>query len=184
MAIVSNNRKQSAFTVAASLGRGALCAVLTALPLCALLFFFETTRPARVSGEVYLATQTTSDADAQQSVWGRRGFVARFRDVSAQLGRGTISDQLPKMLVADASFIGLSVGFEAEFLTKERRRVWLRILSRDPIADQVVPDNARLMEISPASSAGMISFVWGRWIYRAQIEDRGFEPEVVVQKVL
>lgn len=188
---MSQKWKQKASAVAASLRRGVPCAILTALPLCAFIFFFETTRPASVSSAVLLVSRSLN-ASEQGGVWRHSGFVSRFRDVSAQLGRGATSDQIPQILVAknrsadaaDASSIGLDVGFEAEFVTRDGHRKWLRILSRNLIVDQVIPDNGRLMEIAPASSADIITFAWGRWIYRAQVEDRGFESETMVQKVL
>ena len=47
-----------------------------------------------------------------------------------------------------------------------------------------MPDNSRLMDIVPASTANTVSFAWGNWLYVAEVEDKGIEPEVVVQEVL
>jgi hypothetical protein len=174
---------------ARAVGRAVSFAILTVLPLCALILFFEMTQPAQTASDGFFATQMAStrlDDHSQPSVWGGPSFVAHFKGVSAQLGQAakvfTASDA--ERAFADASLGIMKVGFETEFVTRSRRRIWLRILSRDPIVDQAIPDNSRLMDITPASSANIITFAWGRWLYRAQIEDRGFEPDVVVQKVL
>ena len=50
--------------------------------------------------------------------------------------------------------------------------------------DRAVPDNARLRNIVPASTANTVTFVWGGWMYVAEVEDKGLEPQVVVQEVL
>ena len=57
-------------------------------------------------------------------------------------------------------------------------------MSREPLVDRAIPDNARLMNITEASTANTMKFVWGRWLYKVDIEDKGVEPDVVVQKVL
>ena len=60
----------------------------------------------------------------------------------------------------------------------------IRIVGRDAIVDQQVPDNRTLSSITRASTANIVSFVWGDWLYRAEVEDKGFDPEIAVQKIL
>jgi hypothetical protein len=93
-----------------------------------------------------------------------------FTDAERALGRATIASLKP--------------GVEAEFVTKDHRRVAVRVVSREAIIDQAVPDNAYIMGIAPASTASTVSFVWGPWLYRVEVQDKGTEPKVVVQKVL
>ncbi len=189
------------FTSRAGFGtflRAVSCAVLTALPLCGLVLFFEMTRPAKVINGGFFATQMAAEPidqinDSALKPWLTRGqqSIARFKGVSAQRradepepAARVLSASDAERALADASVASLKVGFYTEFLTKERRRIALLIVSREPIYDRVVPDNVRLMSITSASTANVITFVWGRWLYRAEIEDKGVEPEVVVQKTL
>ncbi len=182
---------------AAGAGRAMFCSVLMALPLCGLVLFFEMTRPARVAEPGFLATQMASAAQELTGESGNRPWllrgrtsIARLKGVSAQR-RPDKDDAAPVFTASDAQrvldeapFIALKAGFYNEFLTKERHRISLLILSREPILDRVIPDNRRLMSVTEASTANVVSFAWGRWIYRAEMEDKGVEPDIVVQKVL
>jgi hypothetical protein len=75
-------------------------------------------------------------------------------------------------------------GFESEFLSKEGHRVAFRIVSREPIGDQIIPDHEQVLVPTPASTARLVNFAWGPWLFRAELEDRGPDAEIVVQKVL
>ncbi|WKW49583.1 hypothetical protein [Rhodomicrobium lacus] len=166
-----------------------------ALPLCGLVTFFEMTRPAQMSGAGFYATQmaegqTTVPAQAGAQAWRRsQPAVTRFKGVSAERK----SDEMPvtpvlsssdaRKAFADAPSAHLRPGLYTEFVTNDHRRLALVIVSREPITDQVIPDNARLMSITEAGTGNVVSFAWGRWIYRVAIEDKGMEPEApVVQK--
>jgi hypothetical protein len=180
-----------------ALGRAVWCGVLMALPLCGLVLFFEMTQPAKVTNAGFFATQMASfppdhagdDGDFKPWLSRVRLSITRFKGVSAQrrpdeAQARVFSASDAQRALADASFAKLKVGFYSEFLTKERHRIALLILSREQIFDRPLPDNARLMSFTEASTAHVVTFVWGRWLYRAEIEDKGVEPEVVVQKVL
>ncbi len=178
--------------------RAITCGVLTVLPLCGLILFFEITRPAHHVRDGFFATQIVDNSFGQtdelggQVVFGERASIARFKGVSAELGQSGFGEPAPKIFTASDAERAFSevrngvlkVGFETEFLNKYRHRMALRIVSRMPIIDEPVPENSRLMEISPASTSKLVTFVWGDWLYRAEIEDKGFEPDIVVQKVL
>jgi hypothetical protein len=181
----------------AGAGRALFCGVLMALPLCGLVLFFEMTQPAKVAGPGFVATQMASAGPEQIAESGlkpwllrARAPIARFKGVSAQ--RRADKDDAATLFSAsdaqrvldEAPVIALNVGYSSEFLTKDRHRISLLILSREPIVDRAVPDNRRLMSVTEASTASVVAFAWGRWIYRAEIEDRGVEPDIVVQKVL
>ena len=169
-----------------------------ALPLGGLVLFFEMTQPANIAGDGFSATQIASAPSEQTSYGGLRPWlmrdrapVMRFKGVSAErradsaapAGQFFNASDAERALSEAPSFL-LRAGFYTEFLTKERRRVSLLILSRDPIVDRAIPDNHRLMNITDASTANVVTFVWGHWIYKAEIEDKGIEPENAVQKVL
>jgi hypothetical protein len=178
------------------LGRHLTAGMLMALPLCGLVLFFETTRPAQFRGEGTVAAQLSSSgvAGAESSVRPRQA-IARLKGVSAEL-RENNPLQLAQLdakefsvtdaerALGRAAIASLKPGVEAEFITKDHRRVAVRVVSREAIIDQAVPDNTRIMGIAPASTATMVSFVWGPWLYRVEMQDKGFEPQVVVQKVL
>lgn len=180
------------------LGRQLTAAMLMALPLGGLVLFFEATRPAqfRDDGTVaaQLSTSTPSTAGVE-SLTRPRYAIARFKGVSAELRENSLSQQAQnaatEFSVADAehalrraTIASLKPGVEAEFITKDHRRVAVRVVSREAIVDRAVPDNARIMEIAPASTATTVSFVWGPWLYRVEVQDKGAEPAVVVEKVL
>ncbi len=176
-----------------SLGRGLVSGTLAALPLCGLICFFEITRPAPFHGDGIVATELSNTVSAgAASTHGRRYAVAHLNGVSAEVGQSgpaqpyvqVFSASDAERAFAGAPYASLKAGFQTEFVTKERRRVALRIVSREPIVDRALPDTSRLMHIVPASTANVSAFVWGPWLYRVEVEDRGLEPEIVVQKVL
>ena len=181
-----------------AIGRTVWCGALMALPLSGLVLFFEMTQPAKVVNAGFVTRQMASGtpelvSDSGVRPWLARGHVsiARFEGVSAQQRSGDVepAGQIlasgdARRVLASAPFGSLKPGFQAEFLSRERHRIALRILSREPIFDRLVPDNAKLMNVTEASTANRMTFVWGNWIYKAEIEDKGVEPEVVVQKVL
>ena len=179
-------------------GRAVWCGALMALPLSGLVLFFEMTQPAKVLNAGVVPTQLASNASeviSEGSVrsWHVRGHasVARFEGVSAQRrsddtepAERILSASDARRVLASAPFGSLRPGFQAEFLSRERHRILLRIVSREPLFDRTVPDNSRLMNITEASTASLMTFSWGNWMYKAAIEDKGVEPDVVVQKVL
>jgi len=181
-----------------TVGRAIWCSFLTALPLCGLVLFFEMTRPAKDFNDFgFSATRMVSIPPEQVIDPGMRPWlhdhrsIARIKGVSAQRRPDKAEQASLVVTASDAeralsgtSFAALNVGFNTEFLTQERHRIALLIVSREPITDRAIPDNARLMQVTETSTSNVISFVWGRWLYKAEIEDRGVEPEVVVQKVL
>ncbi len=181
----------------AASGRAAFGGVLMALPLCGLVLFFEMTRPATVATPRFFATQIAGvaaehEANGASKPWLLRGRspVARFSGVSAQrrpdkAGAAqvlTASDA--QRVLSEAPMRALQAGFYTEYLTRDRHRISLLILSREPIVDRAIPDNNRLMNATEASTATVIAFAWGNYIFRAEVEDRGVEPDIVVQKVL
>jgi hypothetical protein len=182
----------------AEAGRALFIGLLMALPLCGLVLFFEMTRPAKMTNSGFFATQMASAASDEAGEsglkpWALRGrqSVARFKGVSAQRRADKVSSAAQvfnasdaQRVLAEAPSLALKAGFYTEFLTKERHRISLLVLSREPILDQALPDNTKLMNATEASTANVVSFAWGRWIYRAEIEDKGLEPDIVVQKVL
>jgi hypothetical protein len=115
--------------------------------------------------------------------------VAKLKGVSAELGgSGTADAKLFSASDAVNAFggpkAGLKTGFKTEFVTKDHRRIAIRIVRREPITDRAVPDNERLMDIVQASTANVIKFHAGNWLYTAEIQDKGIAPEIVVQEVL
>jgi len=181
-----------------AIGRTMWCGALMALPLTGLVLFFEMTQPAKVVNAGFAAVQMASGSsevisDGSAKPWPLRGHasVARFEGVSAQRRSDKAEGLEPVLTTSDARRVlasaplgSLKPGFQAEFLSRERHRIALRIVSREPIFDRTVPDNARLMSLTEASTANLMTFAWGNWIYKAEIEDKGVEPDVVVQKVL
>jgi hypothetical protein len=175
------------------LGWGLIYGVLAALPLCGLLFFLQITRPAHIHGAVStpveFASFNGSDTGAAASSV-RKHAVARLQGVSAELG-GTPTAEAKLFSASEAviAFGGapstsLKPGFKTEFVTKDHRRIAIRIIRREAVTDRAMPDNARLMDIVPASTASVVSFGWGNWVYTAEVRDKGIEPEVAVQEVL
>jgi hypothetical protein len=196
MSAMKSQNNMGSWSLLERLGRHLSAAVLMALPLCGLVLFFEATRPAQFEGTVVAQLSAASSGTAAESQAGPpRQAIARFKGISAEL-RESNSPQLAHLdakefsaayaghAVGRAAIASLKPGVEAEFITKDHRRVAVRVVSREPIVDQVVPDNSRIMGIAPASTAATVSFVWGPWLYRVEIQDRGVEPEVVVQQVL
>jgi hypothetical protein len=184
-----------------STAKTAMCTTLAVLPLCGLVLFFEVSS-ATAPSNGFLSHHL-------RSAFWRAGFSgsfetnpsrvdasavvpARFTGISAQLAR-TVDNRVSLAAItaneAEQAFFDapsgmLKVGHEAEFITKDGRRLVLRIVSRQPIADQAMPDNARIMNIAPASTATVINFAWGQWLYGVEIEDRGLERGIAVQKSL
>ncbi len=163
-------------------------AILTALPLCGLVLFFEVTRPAGAVSEGHL-TKHLSDALWRTASPGRLQ-TARFNGVSAQLkvaenakATKVFSAGDAEQLILDIPSSRLQVGYRSEFVTSDGRRLALRVVRRQLVTDQVVPDNARIMDIAPASTAPVVSFVWGQWRYDVEIKDLGSD-NLAVQKSL
>jgi len=172
-----------------TLGRVLWSGILMALPLTGLVTFFELTQPAKVSSEGFYATKMAVAPALSVNPWGAEGqaMVARFTGVSAQRGSGTppvFTASDATRALSSAPFERIKAGFYTEFLNKDRHRIAILIVSREPIVDREIPDNTRLMSYTEASTAHTVAFVWGGWLYRAQIEDKGVEPNAVVQKVL
>jgi hypothetical protein len=172
-----------------SLGFGLIYGALAALPLCGLVLFLEVTRPAQLHGAGFVSTNVASYSDGYRSSpvsLLRQNAVARLKGVSAELGRSTsqFSASDAALAFGGAPGASLKAGFKTEFVTKEHRRIAIRIVEREPITDRAVPDNSRLMDIVPASTANTVSFVWGSWLYTAEVQDKGVEPDVAVQEVL
>ena len=181
-------------SLAKRVGRAAVFGLIAALPLCGLVLLLEITQPAQPGGKVIAAELSTGTLDGAKacSREGRRGRVARLDGVSAELRNAAVSRPYAHALsasdaeraFASAPYASLKAGLQTEFVTREHRRVALRIVSRVAIVDRPIPDNSRLMDVVPASTANGVTFVWGPWLYTAEVEDKGPEPEVVVQKVL
>ncbi len=175
-----------------TLGRGMAFGILAALPLAGLIVFFETTRPAQVHGIGITTAEPPAAGSADSAFFHtQRSAVARLKGVSAELRPSSLPEPCAKIFSASdaarafagAPYASLKAGFKTEFVTKEHRRLALRIVSRQAIVDQAVPDNERLVDLVPASTANLVTFVWGPWLYRVEVEDKGPEPEVVVQKI-
>jgi hypothetical protein len=176
--------------------RTAFCGVLMALPLCGLVMFFEMTRPAKNAASGFFATQMASASTGQPKevsrswLLGGRQPVTRFRGVSAQRRADKSGDTQvlsaidAQRVLSEAPAIALQAGYYTEFLTQDRHRISLYIVSREPVVDRAMPDNNRLMALTEASTSNAVSFAWGNYIYRAEIEDKGVEPDIAVQKVL
>jgi hypothetical protein len=175
------------------LGWGLLYGVLAALPLCGLLFFLQITRPAHIHGAINAGIEVASleakDKAAPASPV-RRYAVARLKGVSAELGETVTADA--KLFSASEAVIAfggayrasVKPGFKTEFVTRDHHRIAIRIIRREAVTDRAMPDNTRLMDIVQASTANTVRFVWGNWVYTAEVQDKGIEPEVVVQEVL
>jgi hypothetical protein len=175
------------------LGWGLIYGALAALPLCGLVLFLQITRPAHIHGGDFVSTNFASYDDGGSRTAASplsKHVVARLNGVSAELG-GTNAAE-PKLLSssdAELAFYrapraGLKAGFRTEFISKDHHRVAIRIIRREAITDRAVPDNSRLRDIVPASTASTVRLAWDGWIYVAEVEDKGIEPEVVVQEVL
>ena len=198
MSNATTNTLEKSRAALGAIGRTIWCSVLMALPLSGLVLFFEMTQPAKVMNAGFPATRMASQSsepisDSGFKPWVSRGHasIARFEGVSAQQ-RSEKAEPVNHVLTASeaqralagAPFESLKPGFYTEFLTKERRRIALFIVSCEPLVDRAIPDNTRLMNITEASTANTMLFVWGHWLYKVDIEDKGVEPDVVVQKVL
>jgi len=175
------------------LGRGIIYGVLAALPLCGLVLFLQITRPAHIHGAAGVTTEFASFNASNAGVPTlplRNHAVARLKGVSAELGEsGTADAKLFRASEAVIAFGGalrgsLKLGFKTEFVTKDHHRIAIRIVRREAVTDGAMPDNAHLMDIVPASTANTIRFGWANWLYTAEVQDKGIEPEVVVQEVL
>ncbi len=178
---------------AESVGWGLVYGVLAVLPLSGLLFFLQITRPAHIQGAtnsgIEVASLDVKDKAAAASPV-RKYAVARLKGVSAELGEaGTADAKLISASEAVIAFGGtprasLKPGLKTEFVTRDHRRIAIRIIRREAVTDRAMPDNTRLMDIMQASTANTVRFAWGDWIYTAVIQDKGIEREVVVQEVL
>jgi len=173
------------------LGRGLTAATLAALPLGGLIFFFEMTQPAQVYSGAIAAELSTAAAPSPAVKPGQRYAVAQLAGVSAELRQNAAGPQTKLLSAGDAEralasapYDKLKTGYRVEFVNKDHHRVALRIVGRQPVTDEAVPDNARLMDMAPASTANRVSFVWGPWLYTVEVEDKGVEPEIAVQSVL
>jgi hypothetical protein len=178
----------------ASLVKGLMLSLLAALPLGGLVLFFEITRPAELRAEGPLATRLASNESQGAAIPRSRNryAVARLQGVNAELTAVpvplsdedvfTASDAERVFAASSASLI--NIGLHSEFVTKDGRRLAVRIVSRDLIGDQIISETGKLVAVTPASTAKLASFVWGPWRYQAEIEDKGPEPEIVVQKLL
>ena len=170
------------------LGWGLIYGVLAALPLCGLVLFLQITRPAHIHGGDFVRTNFASYDDGGSRTAASplsKHVVARLNGVSAELvGTKLLSSSDAELAFNGAPRASLKAGFRTEFVTKDHHRVAIRIIRREAITDRAVPDNSRLMDIVPASTANTVRLAWGNWLYVAEVEDKGIEPEVVVQEVL
>jgi hypothetical protein len=189
-ALADKNNNPRGLAVNKYLSSGILCASLTALPFCGLIFFFELTQPATIEGTVSSLQATVGERNPAawtDTLMGRHP-VTRFRGVSAELGQGSLPRPETKLVTAgdpkSEDSVTLKPGSEFQYVTDQRHRVAVRIVNREPIVDQATPDNYKLMNVAPASTGKLVTFVWGRWLYRAEVEDRGEESDVAVQKSL
>jgi hypothetical protein len=117
--------------------------------------------------------------------------ISRFKGVSAQLAKADDRSATIRALAAndagrlilDIPSSRLQVGYRAEFVTSDGRRLALQIVNRRLITDQAIPDNSRIMDIAPASTAPIVSFVWEQWRYDVEVRDLG-PDNLAVQKSL
>jgi hypothetical protein len=147
-------------------------------------FGFSATRMVSIPPEQVIDPGMRPWLHDHRSIARIKGVSAQRRPDKAEQASLVVTASDAERALSGTSFAALNVGFNTEFLTQERHRIALLIVSREPITDRAIPDNARLMQVTETSTSNVISFVWGRWLYKAEIEDRGVEPEVVVQKVL
>ncbi len=173
---------------AKAIAKAASYAILTALPLCGLILFFEVTRPAGTPSDGHL-TKHLSDA-IWRTASPARLQTARFNGVSAELklaenakATKAFSANDAEQLILDIPSSRLQAGYRSEFVTSDGRRIALQVIKRQFVTDQVVPDNGRIMNIAPASTAPVVSFVWGQWRYDVEIKDLG-PDNLAVQKSL
>ena len=189
MSNMTSQNGRNRLSRAQSVGFGLIYGALAALPICGLVLFLEMTQPAHSHSAGFISTNVASFDDGFGGVAVsplRQNAVAKLKGVSAELGQ-TVS----QFSASDAAqaFGGtprasLKAGFKTEFVTKDHRRIAVRIVQREAITDRALPDNSRLMDIVPASTANTVSFVWGSWLYVAEVQDKGIEPDVAVQEVL
>lgn len=176
----------------ASLARTATYSALAALPLCGLVLFFEITRPAHFASSGLIQTQLVSQEAFGPTYVSGRPAVVRLKGVSAEIRQAAVTQEKGRVFsvsdaeraFADVTPVGLKAGFETEFMTKDGHRASVRLISREPIVDLTSPNDRRMMDIVLASTGKTVSFVWGAWLYRAEITDKGADAPVVVQKVL
>jgi hypothetical protein len=189
----ASKRQGSCGGVIAGFARTVGLLALTVLPLGGLMLFLETTRPAERSSFAAVKSSSLIKVDYNDAVsFDRSKMVVRFKGISAELGPTMIVEPVgakftskdAEHAIAAGRFANLNIGFQAEFITPDRHRYSLRIVGRDPIIDQQVPDNRTLSSITRASTANIVTFVWGDWLYRAEVQDKGFDPEIAVQKIL
>jgi hypothetical protein len=143
---------------------------------------------ARLNGSTKFVSYDNGGSRIAASPVGKH-VVARLDGVSAELGGNSAEPKLLSSSAAELAFnrapqACLKAGFRTEFISEDHHRVAIRIIRREAITDGAAPDNSRLRDIVPASTASTVRLPWGGWIYVAEVEDKGIEPEVVVQEVL
>ncbi len=171
---------------AAMLRNAVLWAGIAALPVAALLLVFDATRPLRSAEADAYASDRERAPEAIAWV-SRREAVTHLSGVAAELGGRNLDPSDAKLAQLDSARQApdaLVPGTAFEYLSASRHRLVVHILDRQPLADGIVPANDKLMNIAAASTEKTITFVWGHWLYRAEIEDRGVEDTVAVQKSL
>jgi hypothetical protein len=162
-------------------------AVVT-LPALAFALFLDATRPSEASlGQAYMAV--AHDDGAGTAAWFQpRRNVRHISGVSAEVGIPDTRKERTRLVdlrsTVSPSEFSLAPGAAFQYVSQDGHRLVLHIVSRDALTDGVVPANQQLMNIAPASTQKLISFVWGQWVYRAEIEDLGLEENVAVQKSL
>jgi hypothetical protein len=112
--------------------------------------------------------------------------VVKLNGVSAKIS--AVKPDVPGEAEAKSAFFRNSekadLGRRVVVATEDGRRYALRIISRQPLTDQALPDQKLNANMVPASSAHMISIVAGRWLYRIGVEEIESEPVLAVQQSL
>jgi hypothetical protein len=172
------------------LGHASVCTALAALPLCGLVCFFELTRPLNPSVQGLAAPTLLSGAETASvgslsfsTPVSFLGVSAERRTPSESASRFVSTGEAEHVLASLASST-LFPGFESEFVSEEGRRIALRIISRDPVGDQIISGQESTIAATPASTSKQVTFTWGPWLFRAELEDKGLDNRVVVPKVL
>ena len=173
-----------------------VCALMASFPLAGLVVFFEMTEPAGVNrtnfaGQVTQAAWRKGESKLSNKTASFAG-VSHLSGVSAQLAgsneravaRTMLASQSAANVFPEKLLANLRIGLETEYDNEDGRRFGLRIVDKQPITDQVVPNNADIMKVAPASTNDIVYFIWGQWKFGVAIEDRGEEPHLAVQKSL
>jgi hypothetical protein len=112
--------------------------------------------------------------------------VVKLDGISAKLA--TPQPDVPGEAEAKSAFFRNSgkadLGRRVIVATEDGRRYALRIMSRQPLTDQALPDRQTSANMVPASSAHMINLVSGRWLYRITVEALDSPPALAVQQNL